>query len=84
MSEEKPSIWIGKSGVTREVIQKIANQLDRDQVVKIKILKTALKEHNIHKLAREVAIKAEATLIDIRGRCFSLYQIKRPRQRIAS
>jgi ribonuclease P protein subunit RPR2 len=77
MSEEKPSIWIGKNGISPEVVHKISNHLDKDQLVKIKILKTAFKERNIKEFAREIAIKTESILIDIRGHSFSLYRIKK-------
>ena len=72
MAEEKPSIWIGKSGITDELIKEVSNQLERTQVAKIKILKTALKTTHIEELAREIAYKTESNLIEIRGHSLTL------------
>lgn len=77
MAEEKPTIWIGKNGVTEEIIKEASNQLEKNQVVKIKILKNILKSENAEALARELAEKTESTLIEVRGHSLTLYRVKK-------
>jgi RNA-binding protein YhbY len=42
LSEEKPTIRIGKDGVSGEILKEIERQLDKKEMVKIKILKSAI------------------------------------------
>ena len=77
MAKEKPSIWIGKNGVTDKLIKEVSSQLERNQVAKIKILKTALKTTHIEELAREIAYKTESNLIEIRGHSLTLQRDKK-------
>jgi len=77
MSEEKPSIWIGKNGVTDELTEEVSNQLERTQTVKIRMQKTALKTGSATDLAREIADKTGSSIIDIRGHSLTLYREKR-------
>lgn len=77
MAEEKPTIWIGKNGVTEEIIKEVSNQLEKNQMVKIRILKSILKSEDAEDLSRKLANKTESTLIEVRGHSFILYRVKR-------
>ena len=77
MAEEKPSIWIGKNGVTEDIIKEISKQLERDQVVKIKVLKSIMKTNSISNLAIELAIRTDSILIEVRGYSLILYRMKK-------
>ena len=76
MAEEKPSMWIGKKGVTDELVREALTQLERTQTTKIKIQKTALMGSRVEDLAMEIATKTSSDLIDIRGRSLILYRVK--------
>ena len=77
MAEERPSIWIGKNGVTEEVIKEVPKQLEKNEVVKIKIQKAILQTSSVKDLSSEIAEKTSSSIIDIRGRSFTLYKEKK-------
>ena len=61
----EPSVAVGKNGITEKVIEEIKNQLKRKRIIKIKL-------HGQSKLsrlevARELATRTNAKLIDVRG-----------------
>ncbi len=74
MAEEKPTVWIGKNGITDEVVKEISNQLKKNQMVKVRLQKSALKQE-ADNLAIELASKTDSTCVDVRGRNFTLYRI---------
>lgn len=74
LSGEKPTIWIGKEGTAPQTMNEVSRQLEKREIVKIKILKTALKEEEAKTLATKVAQQTESTLIDVRGHTFLLYK----------
>jgi len=78
LSPEKPTIWIGKEGASSQILNEISRQLEKREMVKVKVLKTALKEEEIKEIASKVAQQTESTLIDVRGHTIILY---RPRKR---
>lgn len=74
LSEEKPTIWIGKSGVSQELAKEIGKQLEKREMVKIKILKSALEVDETKEIASKIAEQTEASLVEIRGHTFMLYK----------
>lgn len=74
LSGEKPTIWIGKSGVSQELLKEIEKQLEKKEMVKIKILKSALGEKEAKESASKIAEQTEASLIEVRGHTFMLYK----------
>jgi RNA-binding protein len=76
LSMEKPTIWIGKGGASQDVVKEIASQLDRNEMVKIKILKSALENTTVKQFASKIATMADASLVEIRGHTFILYRRK--------
>jgi len=79
-SMEKATVRIGKNGITPTVLSEIEKQLDKNEVVKIKILKSALAEKKAKEVASEVAAKVDATLVEVRGHTFTLYRRKKRRK----
>lgn len=73
----KPTVWIGKNGVSQEILNEIQKQLDGKNMVKIRILKSAIQEEQVRKIASRIAIQTEALLMDIRGHTFTLYKHER-------
>jgi len=74
LSGEKPTIWIGKSGVSQELLKEIEKQLDKKEMVKIKILKSALEGDKAKQIALRIAEQTEASLVEVRGHTFMLYK----------
>ena len=74
METEKPTVWIGKNGITPETVGEISKQLDTREMVKVKLLKSALMDEKAKHVAEEIAQQTEATLIDVRGHTFVLYK----------
>jgi len=76
-SSEKPTVWIGKGLVSENIIKEIEKQLEKRETVKVKILKTALKEAKVAEIAAEVSKRTEAELVEVRGHTFILYKRRR-------
>ena len=74
LSSEKPTIWIGKNGATEQVIAEISRQLEKREMVKIKILKSALRNEEAKAVASKTAQQTGANLIDVRGHTIMLYK----------
>jgi RNA-binding protein len=74
LSEESPTILIGKGGVSEEVLKEVEKQLDKKKMVKVKLLGTALQGGKTKQIAIEIAERAEASLVEVRGHTFMLYK----------
>jgi RNA-binding protein len=79
LSTEKPTVWMGKEGATTHIIAEINRQLDTKEMIKIRILKTMLKEEKTKTLAKQIAEQTGATLVEIRGHTFILYRHRKPK-----
>jgi len=80
LNTEKPTVWIGKEGTTTHIIAEINRQLDIKEMIKIRILKTMLKEEKAKTLAKQIVEQTGATLVEIRGHTFILYRHRKPKQ----
>ena len=80
LATERPTIWIGKEGKTAEMIGEIDRQLDIREMVKIRILNTALKEEKAENLAQQIAEQTGSILVEVRGHTFMLYRRRKKRQ----
>jgi len=79
---EKPTIWVGKEGTTLQIIEEISKQLDKKGMVKVKILKSALKEDEVKSVASKIAQQTNSTLIEVRGHTLMLYKRRKRRTEI--
>ncbi len=77
LSSEKPTIWIGKNGATEQVIDEIRRQLEKREMVKIKVLKSALRNKEVNAVASNITQKTQANLIDVRGHTIILYKSRK-------
>jgi len=77
LSAERPTVWVGKEGSTPQIMNEISRQLEQHEVVKAKILQTALKETQTKEIATKIAEQTESTLIEVRGHTFILYKKRR-------
>jgi len=78
LSEEKPTVWVGKGGASAELLKEIDKQLSKRETVKARILKNALSEHEAKYVASRIADQMGASLVEARGHTFTLY---RPRDK---
>ena len=60
--ELKPTVWIGKRGVTPEAVEEVARQLEDRKVVKIRWLQSAEVDPS------DLAARTGSEVVDIRGR----------------
>ncbi len=69
-------VIIGKKGLYKGVLEEIKRRLKEKEVIKVRVLKSALKVTGLDRkaIAREVAKRVGAVLLDIRGRTFVLYR----------
>jgi RNA-binding protein len=74
LKEEKPTIWIGKDGLTPQLSSEIENQLEKKKMLKIKILKSALQQDTAQTIASKAAEQTGASLVEVRGHVFILYR----------
>ncbi len=74
LSQKKATVRIGKKGVTEEVLKEIKRQLEQKGYVKVKIEKSVIRilEMDRREVAKEVARRLGAELLEIRGRTFIL------------
>jgi RNA-binding protein len=77
LGAEKPTVWVGKEGATAHIVSEISKQLDKREMIKAKILKTALQNEEAKSIALKVAEQTESQLIEVRGHTFLLYKRKR-------
>ena len=61
--ELKPIIWIGKSGLTDNVVKEIKLLLKKKKLIKVKFLKTIVKEKNKKELFKELAKKTNSRIV---------------------
>jgi len=73
---ERPTVHIGKEGATAQIINEIAKQLDAREMIKAKILKTALQDEEAKNIAAKIAEQTESELVEVRGHTFLLYKRK--------
>lgn len=78
LKDENPTIWIGKDGLTLQSVAEIEKQLQKNKMVKVKILPAALKElTTAEEVAKKAAKETEAALVEVRGHVFILFRKRR-------
>ena len=66
MQDLKPTVWIGKQGCTKTMIDEIVSQLKKRRMIKVKWLQNTEVE------PEEVAAQAKARIVEVRGRTMVL------------
>jgi len=80
LSDERPTVWVGKEGATTKIMNEISKQLDTREMIKVKILRTALKDEEAKTIAAKIAEQTESELIEVRGHTFLLYKRKKKKR----
>ncbi len=75
MKDENPTIWVGKDGLTTQSLGEIEKQLQKNKMVKVRILPAALVELNTAEaIAAKAAKETESALVEVRGHVFILFR----------
>lgn len=74
LAQGKPTVCVGKNGASKEALGEIDKQLKRKEIVKIRILKTALAHEEAEQIAMKIAEQTETSLVEVRGHTFMLYK----------
>jgi len=74
LKDEKPTIWVGKDGLTLEVSGEMEKQLTKNKMVKVRILPTALQTETANAIASKAAEQSGSSLVEVRGHVFILYR----------
>jgi len=75
LKDENPTIWVGKDGLTEQSIAEMEKQLQRNKMVKVRILPAAMQELNTaESISKKAAQQTNAALVEIRGHVFILYR----------
>ncbi len=75
LKDENPTIWVGKDGLTPQLISEIEKQLQKNRMVKVRILPAALKQDNVAQaIATKAAEQTGAALVEVRGHVFILFR----------
>jgi RNA-binding protein len=69
-----PTIWIGKEGLTEELLTHVENQLKARELVKLKVQKAALTDTDTITLAEKVSKSTSSILVEAMGHTFTLYK----------
>jgi len=78
LKDENPTVWIGKEGLTAQLAAEVEKQLQKNKMVKIRILPAALTEENTaQNIASKTAEQTESTLVEVRGHVFILFRKRR-------
>ena len=78
LKEENPTIWVGKEGLTPQLVAEIEKQLQKNKMVKVRILPAALqKSTTAESIASEAANSTDAALVEVRGHVFILFRKRR-------
>ncbi len=75
LKDENPTIWVGKDGLTAQSVAEMEKQLQKNKMVKVRILPAALKElTTAEEIAKKAAKETEAALVEVRGHVFILFR----------
>jgi len=75
LKDENPTIWVGKDGLTLQLVSEIEKQLQKNKMVKIRILPAAMQgENTSEKIATKAAEQTNSALVEVRGHVFILFR----------
>ena len=81
LKDENPTIWVGKEGLTSQLISEIEKQLQKNKMVKIRILPVALQEPNTAQvIAAKAAEQTNSALVEVRGHVFILFRKRKTQE----
>ena len=77
--ELEVAFQVGKSGVTDGVVKELVARMDREPLVKVRLLKGAHGEAGVKDVAADLATRAGVVLVEVRGHTALFYRPRRGR-----
>ena len=75
LKDENPTIWVGKEGLTTQLAAELEKQLQKNRMVKVRILPAALQGDNTAQaIASRAAEQTASSLVEVRGHVFILFR----------
>ena len=75
LKDENPTIWVGKEGLTSQLISEIEKQLQKNKMVKVRVLPAALTgDTTAQTIGVKAAEQTSAGLVEVRGHVFILFR----------
>lgn len=74
LAHGKPTVFMSKSGASQELLKEIEKQLKKEQMVKVRILKSALAHDEAKQIASRITEQTEASLVEVKGHTFMLHK----------
>ena len=74
LDNARPTIWVGKDGPSEDLVKEIERQLSKNEMVKVKILKSAIVERQVKEIVVRIVEKTGSFLVEVRGHTFMLYK----------
>jgi putative YhbY family RNA-binding protein len=75
LKDENPTIWVGKDNITPQLIGEIEKQLQKNKMVKVRVLPAALLgENTAQAIAANAAEQTDSALVEVRGHVFILFR----------
>lgn len=74
LGSARPTVWVGKDGASEDLVREVGKQLDKNKMVKVKILKSAIAGQEAKQIATKIAEETASFLVDVRGHTFMLYK----------
>lgn len=73
----RPTVWVGKDGASEDLAKEIEKQLNKNGMVKVKILKSAIIGQQAEEIASKIAEKTQSSLVQVRGHTLMLYKSRK-------
>jgi len=70
----KPTIWIGKNGVTKTLIGQVVAQLKANKIVKLKVQRHLAETESMRDIVGKILKASNSSLVNVRGRTFTIYR----------
>lgn len=78
LKDENPTIWVGKDGLTAQLVAEMEKQLQKNKMVKVRVLPAALVgENTAQSIAAKAAEQTNAALVEVRGHVLILFRKRR-------
>ncbi|MCD6323787.1 MAG: YhbY family RNA-binding protein [Desulfurococcales archaeon] len=69
----KASVTLGKSGITEAWLEEVRRRLKKEKLLKVRVARSLIRSGlKAEVIAKEVADRLEAEIIDVRGHTFTL------------
>ena len=84
MMKERPTINIGKRGLTSSIVEEVIKQLRLHEMVKIKSLNLPLQDESQRALIEDLSKRTRSSIVEIRGNTLILYSSKKQQRQSAA